>query len=134
VTTPVPTVAPADADRDGRPDTYDLCPAEPAATTTGCPVPALRSLSVKRVKGTHRVRLGVRTTRSATVAVKLERRACNAAGQACRWRKAYAASRGSQGNRATFTTRNLARGRYRVTVRLSSPAGKASPVRRAFTA
>ena len=136
VVTPAPTPttpatpAPADADGDGRPDASDLCPAEPAATTTGCPVPGLLSLSVKVLRSKHRATFKVRTTRSATVALVVERRVCNSHGKRCRWRSVYDHAKGSRSNAATFTVRKLIRGRYRVNVRLSSPAGKASTVRK----
>jgi subtilisin family serine protease len=130
--TTLPTADPGDADRDGRADALDLCPNEAAATSTGCPVPGLRSLSVKPSKRKHRATIRISTTRSATVAVKVERRVCNKRGKKCRWRKAYSAAKVSKGNKATFTVRKLAVGRYRVAVKLSSPAGRAKQARKAF--
>jgi hypothetical protein len=129
-----PASAVGDRDGDGRPDNYDLCPSEPAATTTGCPVPSLRSLHVKVVKAKHRATVKVRTSRTATVAITVERRVCDAHGKHCRWRRAYSASKVSRANAASFTTRRLARGRYRVTAKVSSPAGRAAPVRKSFSA
>jgi subtilisin family serine protease len=130
IATPTATVNTGDADGDGRADALDLCPALPAATTTGCPVPGLRSLTIKLLKVKHRVKITVRTTRSASVTVTVERRVCQ--GKACRWRKAYSDAKLSKGNAAAFSTRTLPRGRYRVAVKLASPAGKAKPVRKSF--
>jgi subtilisin family serine protease len=131
---PAPGPTAGDADGDGRPDNYDLCPSEPAATTTGCPVPSLRSLTVKVVRAKHRATVRVRTSRTATVAITVERRVCNARGRQCKWRRAYTASKVSHANAASFTTRRLARGSYRVTAKVSSPAGRAAPVRKPFRA
>ena len=130
--TPTATPSPDDADGDGRMDPVDLCPTEPAATSTGCPLPALRSLTVRVVKAKRRVNVKVRTTRAATVLVKVERRVCDKHGRHCRWRGAYSESRPSRGNAASFATRKLARGRYRVAVRLSAPEGRTKLVRKAF--
>jgi subtilisin family serine protease len=129
---PAPVANPGDADHDGRADALDLCPNEAASTTTGCPLPGVRSVSVKAVKAKHRATIRIRTTRSATVAVRVERRVCNAKGKRCKWRKAYSATRASKANAATFSVRKLSRGRYRVTVKLSSPAGSAKQVSKAF--
>jgi subtilisin family serine protease len=130
--TPYTPAAPTDADGDGRPDASDLCPTEAAATTTGCPVPGLTGLSVKVSHKRHRATVKVRSTRAATVALKVERRVCNSAGRKCRWRKAASLSRSTRGNAATFSVRKLARGRYRVAVRLSSPAGKTQLAHKSF--
>jgi hypothetical protein len=113
-------------------DALDLCPKEPAATSTGCPLPGVRSVSVKTIKAKHRATIRIRTTRSATVAVRVERRVCNAKGKRCKWRKAYSGTRVSKRNAAAFSVRKLDRGRYRVTVKLSSPSGRAKQVLKAF--
>jgi thermitase len=133
VVTPAPTAATAvDTDGDGRADPVDLCPGEAAATTTGCPLPALRSITVRVAKVKRRANVKVRTTRAATVAVTVERRVCDKHGRKCRWRAAFSGRRASQANSASFETRKLARGRYRVAVRLSAPEGKTKLVRKPF--
>jgi thermitase len=127
VSTPIPTPAPpADRDGDGRPDSSDLCPGEYATTITGCPVPGWRSLKAKLDKRHHRVKVTVATSRAATVTIKLQRRVCNAKGKHCKWRTVSSVSKASRGDRAVFTSRKLARGRYRLTVRLASPAGRST--------
>lgn len=141
-TTPAPTTtptpisstpaAPADSDADGRPDISDLCPTEAAGTTTGCPIPGLKSIGVKPSRAKHRATIKVRTTRAATVALTVERRVCNKQGRKCKWRKAASQLRSTTHNLVTFTVRKLGRGKYRVGVRLSSPAGKARLVRSLF--
>jgi thermitase len=122
--TPVATSTPvADTDHDGRLDSADACPTEPALTPTGCPVPALRSL---KVSARHRrLSARVRADRFATITVRIERRSCRR--HHCRYRRV--ASKRASGRRTTLA-RKLRRGRYRVTVRLSSAAGRGKTVRR----
>jgi thermitase len=130
VTTPVNT---GDRDSDGRADPLDACPDEAANTPNGCPRPTVRTVSVKVRK--HRARVRVHTDRSATVAMKVERRMCNSHGKKCKWRMAYSNAKLSSRNAASFTSRKLRRGKYRVSVRLSSPAGNAKLFRtKSFTA
>jgi hypothetical protein len=131
---PPPVVAPAPPDRDGdgRADSLDACPAERAATRDGCPVPVARSVVVKIVKWSRRVTLRVRSTRAATASFALERRVCDRRGRKCRWKRVATRRTSTDANVASFTKR-LARGRYRGTVTLSSPAGTAAPARRSFT-
>jgi hypothetical protein len=128
--TPAPAAsAPADRDGDGRIDVLDACPAEAAATRDGCPVPALRSLVVKVSKTKHRVQVRVRADRAAVVAMKIERRICSKG--RCRWRKAVSDNANARRGRTTLS-RKLSRGRYRVSVRLSSNAGRGKQVRKSF--
>ena len=129
--TPSPTAtAPADRDGDGRIDVLDACPAEAAATRDGCPVPALRSLVVRVSKKKHRVQVRVRADRAAVVALKIERRVCSKKGR-CRWRKALSDNGNARRGRMTLS-RKLSRGRYRVSIRLSSNAGRGKQVRKSF--
>jgi Thrombospondin type 3 repeat len=131
--TPEPTVTPpADRDGDGRIDVLDACPTEPAATRDGCPVPKVRSLAVKVTsKRKHRIQVRVQADRAATVTMKIERRVCNRKGRKCKWRTAASDATSSRSGRATFS-RRLARGRYRVSIRLSSNAGQSAPKRKSF--
>jgi hypothetical protein len=51
--------------------------------------------------------------------------------QRCRWRIAASDAAASQSGRASFS-RKLARGRYRVSIRLSSAAGQGRLKRKSF--
>jgi subtilisin family serine protease len=114
-----------DTDGDGRADAVDACPTLPAATATGCPVPQLRAL---RVSARHRtVAATVRADRFAQISVRLERRTCRR--HRCAYRRVAAKTAVARG---TTLSRRVGRGRYRVTVRLSSAAGAAAAVRRAI--
>jgi hypothetical protein len=131
--TPVPQ-APADSDGDGKADSVDACPTERAATANGCPLASVRSVKLSVVKRTHRVKVTVRTDRGATVAIKVERKACTGKGkkQRCKWKAVASDAKVTRGDAAAFTTNRLARGPYRVAVTLSSSAGLAKVVRKAF--
>jgi thermitase len=125
--------APADRDGDGRVNALDACPTEAAATVDGCPVPALRSLKVSVVKRKRRATAIVRVDRRATVAFRLERRVCKTPRRTrCGWRTVATRAAVSKHDRARFV-RRLARGSYRLTVRLSSSAGHTGPRRKAFS-
>jgi subtilisin family serine protease len=126
-----PTTVIADRDRDGRSDQLDACPTEPAATANGCPVPRLRSIKVSKRKR-HKVRVRVVTDRAATVAFKLERRVCNRKGKRCRWRATATDAVGTRRNAASFSSRTLRKGRYRIAVRVSSSVGQAKLQRKSF--
>jgi hypothetical protein len=130
--TPTPAPPAPDSDADGRPDASDLCPTEAAGTTTGCPIPGLKKISVRVPDGKRQATIKVRTTRAASAALKVERSVCNKRGRKCRWRKAASIVRSTRHNAVTFTLRRLAPGRYRVSVRLSSPAGRARLVHSGF--
>jgi hypothetical protein len=71
--------------------------------------------------------------RAATVTFKVDRRTCTRkhGKQRCRWRIAASDAAASLTGRAAFS-RRLARGRYRVSVRLSSAAGQGRLKRKSF--
>jgi thermitase len=131
VTPPAP-VNTGDKDSDGRADPLDACPAEAAHTPDGCPKPKVRNVKVKIRK--HRARVSVTSDRAATVAIKVERRTCNSHGKKCRWRMVYSSAKLSRHDAASFTSRKLRRGKYRVSVQLSATAGRAKLVRKSFKA
>jgi thermitase len=128
---PSPRTVIPDRDGDGRFDSLDACPAERASTADGCPLPRLRSLKVSKRK--HRkIRVRVASDRVATVTFKLERRVCNKKGKRCRWRSAGGDAVVTRRGVASFSSRTLRKGRYRVAVRLSSGAGRAKLQRKSF--
>jgi hypothetical protein len=120
----------SDLDGDGRPDDADACPTEAAATLDGCPLPRVRSLRVRLARH-HRVSARVRTDRAATIAVRIDRRSCRAHHHHRRCRYRRVAARTASGRRATLA-RRLSPGRYRVTVLLTSAAGRGATVHRAL--
>jgi thermitase len=133
-TTPTATVAPtADRDGDGRSDSLDACPAEPAHSADGCPLPGVRALSVAVAKRTRRATATVRPDRPATVGIRIERRTCKvvATRNKCRWTTVASHARVTTGAPVRLV-RRLARGSHRVTVTLTSSAGRARPVTKAF--
>jgi thermitase len=131
-TPPPPVSAPpaapaADGDRDGLADNADACPGEPAATATGCPVPRVRT--VRLTVARHRVLAAtVRADRFAKISVRLERRTCRKHHR-CRYRRVAAKTAVA---RSATLSRRVTRGAYRVTVRVSSAAGRATAVRRSI--
>jgi len=76
----------------------------------------------------------VSTDRAATVAIKVERRACNSHGKQCRWRMVYSTAKLSRRDAASFSSHKLRRGRYRVSVQVSATAGRGKLVRKSFKA
>jgi thermitase len=121
-----------DRDRDGRADPTDGCPLEPAATSNGCPLPAVASFSAK-AKRCGRGRCGsvrVHTSRAATVRVTFERRVCSRG--RCRWKRVSRKTTTTMSNVATVRSSRLKRGRYRAVVVLSSSAGQARPEAHGF--
>jgi thermitase len=135
-----PGAAP-DSDRDGTVDARDACPAEAAATRHGCPLPRVRSLSVrvspKRCRRGGRpcrrtARVAVTGDRPATAKLTIESRRC--VRRRCRWvvvaRRSVALAGGTAAVRVR--SRSLVRGRYRATVVLSSRLGSGEPRRRSF--
>jgi subtilisin family serine protease len=126
--TPPPVIK--DTDADGRKDNVDACPYERAlGTLNGCPLPAVTALSAKPRKrgGKRYASIAVRTSRGATVRLLVQRKVGK------RWRKVTTTTLAtSASNRVTFKTKRLKRGRYRVRVVVSSAAGSAATVTKAF--
>jgi thermitase len=115
-----------DTDGDGRKDNVDACPYERArGTLNGCPLPAVTALSAKPRK--RSAAIAVRTSRAATVRIVVQRR------KGKRWVKVTSRARTtSSRNRVSWKTKRLKRGRYRVVVVVSSAAGSAGAVTKAF--
>ena len=119
---------PPDGDGDGRIDAQDACPAEAASTSTGCPVPALETFTAT-VDG-RRARVRVEADRAAEVLFKIERRRCRDDG--CRWKRVVRETAVAPTGGVTLRLSGLRIGRYRATVRLSSPAGESPFARERF--
>jgi hypothetical protein len=119
-----------DSDSDGRKDNVDACPYERAVgTLNGCPLPAVTALSAKsRKRGANRyAAITVRTSRGASARIVVYRK------KGKRWVKVMARTRTTSAkNRVSLNTKGLKRGRYRVVVQLSSAAGRAGKVTKAF--
>ncbi len=119
-----------DSDGDGRKDNVDACPYEKAVgTLNGCPLPAVTALSAKSRKrgGKRYAAITVRTSRGASARIVVYRK------KGKRWVKVMSRTRTtSSKNRVSLTTKGLKRGRYRVVVQLSSGAGRAAKVGKAF--
>jgi hypothetical protein len=133
--TPHPPAPAADRDADGRPDAADTCPAERAATRTGCPVPTVRRLSLALGAGRRSATVRVRPDRAARATITIEHRRC--ARRRCHWarllrRNIALPSRGASLRLEAPRGRRLPHGSYRVRAVLSSAAGTARPVVRAF--
>jgi thermitase len=126
VTPPKPAPAIPDSDGDGRRNNVDACPYERArGTLNGCPLPAVTALSAKPRK--RSAAIAVRTSRAATVRIVVQRR------KGKRWVKVTSRARTtSSRNRVSWKTKRLKRGRYRVVVVVSSAAGSAGAVTKAF--
>jgi hypothetical protein len=138
--TPAAPVGPAapggpDSDRDGRGDAADACPAKAARTRNGCPLPRVRSLSVKvsprRCRRGHACRrtasVAVAGDPAATVRLTIESRRCVRGG--CRWVPVAKRSLSIAGGTATvrIRSRRLVRGLHRATAVLSSSLGSGEP-------
>jgi hypothetical protein len=119
---------PPDGDGDGRVGALDACPAEAASTSTGCPVPALESFTA--TANGSRARVRVEADRAADVLFKIERRRCTDAG--CRWKRVVRETAVAPTGGVTLRLSGLRIGRYRATVRLSSPAGESPLARERF--
>ena len=119
-----------DSDGDGRKDNVDACAYEKAVgTLNGCPLPAVTALSAKSRKrgGKRYAAITVRTSRGASARIVVYRK------KGKRWVKVMSRTRTtSSKNRVSLTTKGLKRGRYRVVVQLSSGAGRAAKVGKAF--
>jgi thermitase len=119
-----------DSDGDGRKDNVDACPYEKAVgTLNGCPLPAVTALSAKSRKrgGKRYAAITVRTSRGASARIVVYRK------KGKRWVKIMSRTRvTSSKNRVSLNTKRLKRGRYRVVVQLSSAAGSAAKVTKAF--
>jgi thermitase len=118
-------IVPADRDRDGFSDAADGCPTEYARTLNGCPLPAVTALAA-RVR--NRVAtIKVRTSRGATVTTTVERK------RGRRWvRVTRKAAVTSSRHRVSLKVGRLRKGRYRVVVALSSPAGSTPATTKRF--
>lgn len=125
-----------DADRDGRADQADACPATAASTANGCPLAKLRSLRVTvRHRGHRSAAVRLRADRRAQAALRVERRVCSRG--RCRWSRLVAKTLTLTGSGIrTLTVRRgrraLVRGTYRVSVALTTGAGRSRPVVKRF--
>jgi thermitase len=143
--TPAAPVGPAapggsDSDRDGTGDASDACPAKAARTRNGCPLPRVRSLSVKvRPRRCRRgdacrrtASVAVAGDRAATVRLTIESRRCVRG--SCRWVPVAKRSVSMAGGTATVRigSRRLVRGVHRATAVLSSSSGSGDPRRTSF--
>jgi hypothetical protein len=128
VTPTKPPAAPADRDHDGRLDRVDSCPTESAATPNGCPLPYLTALSAKARKrhGKRYATITVGTSRAASLQITVQRK------RGHRWVKVTRRVRASSANHVSLKVKRLRKGRYRVVVVASSPAGRAAAVTRRF--
>jgi thermitase len=129
---PPPAAAPAPAPLPvaATPDPPDV-PVPPAVARVAAPapaVPAVVSFRVNVPRHSRRATATVRADRSATLALRIERRRCS--GRHCAWRT-VAAHTVKARTHASLSKR-LARGRYRATLALRSKAGAAKPRQRAF--
>jgi hypothetical protein len=119
---------PPDSDGDGRADGQDACPGEPAGTASGCPIPALETFTA--TASGRRARVRVEADRAATVLFKIERRRCRDSG--CRWRRVVRETAVAPTGGVTLKLSGLRVGRYRATVRVSSPDGASPYARETF--
>jgi thermitase len=103
---PAPAPAPpADRDGDGIQDGSDACPAAPAPTADGCPLPQV-SATPRRHSATVQVVAG----RQATVRITVERK------RGRRWVRVIRKTRATVGNTARVRVSPLRRGRHRVRI------------------
>jgi hypothetical protein len=124
-----------DRDGDGVPNALDGCPDQAAATSTGCPIPAVTptptppsvaprivSVVVNVAHNQRSARITVRLSRTLPAVVTVQRRVHRG------WARVVRRSVTFTANGRTMTVRTRARGRYRVTVTLAG----ARSVRRSF--
>ena len=122
---PVPPSAPsgpADADGDGITDASDGCPNESAATSNGCALPQVGSLSARAGKRSATVK--VVATRDSEVKITVERK------KGRRWVRV--SRKTVFGSHATVRVKRLKRGTHRVRISISNGAGSGSSVSKTF--
>ena len=110
------------------PDPPDVAAASAPVIATGAAIPTVVSFRVQVPRHGRTATATARASRSATLALRIERRRC--AGARCAWRTV--AARTVNGRTSASLRKRLARGSYRATVALRSSAGAAKPRRRAF--
>ncbi len=88
----------------------------------------MRSVSTRTKKRVLTVR--VRTSRAASVRITVERRKCKSS--RCRWSRVTRRTLVTRANGAKVTVRRVRAGRHRAVVVLSSSAGRAAAVTKAF--
>jgi thermitase len=121
---PTAPAAPLDSDHDGRPNSADACPTEPASSANGCPLPYVTTLAAKGRK--RAATITVRTSRAATVRITVQRK------RGHKWVRVSRKTLTSRGNRARITLKKLRKGSYRAVVVVSSTAGTAAPAAKRF--
>jgi subtilisin family serine protease len=113
---------PSDADGDGFADPSDGCPNEHAATSNGCPLAQVSSLSARAGKRSATVK--VVATRDSQLKVTVERK------KGRRWVRVTRKT--VFGTSATLKFKRLKRGAHRVLISISSSAGNGSSVSKTF--
>jgi subtilisin family serine protease len=119
---PSTPTGPADADGDGFTDASDGCPNESAATSNGCPLAQVSSLSARGGKRSATVK--VVATRDSQVKITVQRK------KGRRWVRVTRKT--VFGTKATLRLKRLKRGTHRVRISITSSAGNGSSVSKTF--